>query len=217
MKEAAQKIKEKYLEDKGGGVVSGWVWQGMSGRGRGVELKPVTKWNGMEQMSRMNRTLPRAKVPLCFEYSKSSFWGAAAFLQLESHTIGSLEQNKCHPEVVATASMLGTQMCVPTTSTNNFRRGSLHLRWGCLCSTTHFHEETKSLCILLPVSIRPSCITLTYLVQLSLTSAGFPKKCTPLLVVHVCSCPPTVATVADKLKVHAYVHCSGVLQVEGKV
>ena len=73
MKEAAQKIKEKYLEDKGGGVVSGWVWQGMSGRRRGVELKPVTKWNGMEQMSRMNRTLPRAKVPLCFEYSKSSF------------------------------------------------------------------------------------------------------------------------------------------------
>ena len=28
MKEAAQKIKEKYLEDKGGGVVSEWVWEG---------------------------------------------------------------------------------------------------------------------------------------------------------------------------------------------
>ena len=27
MKEAAQKIKEKYLEDKGG-VVSEWVWEG---------------------------------------------------------------------------------------------------------------------------------------------------------------------------------------------
>ena len=48
MKEAAQKIKEKYLEDKGGGVVSQWVREGMSVCGRGAVVKPRTKLNGME-------------------------------------------------------------------------------------------------------------------------------------------------------------------------
>ena len=47
MKEAAQKIKEKYLEDKGGGVVSEWVWEGGSICGRGATVKPGMKWNGI--------------------------------------------------------------------------------------------------------------------------------------------------------------------------
>ena len=59
MKEAAQKIKEKYLEDKGGGVVSAWVWEEMSTCGKGA----VMEWN---VMSRMNRIYQRAKVQLCF-------------------------------------------------------------------------------------------------------------------------------------------------------
>ena len=65
MKEAAQKIKEKYLEDKGGGVVSEWVWEGGSVCGRGAAVKPGNEmeWN---MTSGTNRTYQRAKVQLCF-------------------------------------------------------------------------------------------------------------------------------------------------------
>lgn len=45
MKEAAQKIKEKYLEDKGGGVVSEWVWEGESVCGREAAVKSGMEWN----------------------------------------------------------------------------------------------------------------------------------------------------------------------------
>ena len=58
MKEAAQKIKEKYLEDKGGGVVSEWVWEGGSSKTRNE-----MEWN---MTSGTNRTYQRAKVQLCF-------------------------------------------------------------------------------------------------------------------------------------------------------
>ena len=75
-----------------------------------------------------------------------------------------------HPWIVATASTHSTGMCVliiPTDAHWAISRAVHVLR---LVSTVDSRAER--LCILLPASIRPSCIARMYLIQPSLLSAG---------------------------------------------
>ena len=113
------------------------------------------------------RSNPRVVVlPCMLHYS----WRLVSTLNT-SRTIGNSEGNKHSPWIVAMASAYGTQMHVPADAYWAISRDVRVLR---LVSTSQ--RETEMLRILLPASIRLSCITSMYLIQPLMIAAGLPTE-----------------------------------------
>ena len=89
-----------------------------------------------------------------------------------SCTIGSSEQNKRRPQIVAAVTICSTRTCVLIFV------ATLPCSWAVcvLRPISTADSRTGRLRVLLPVSIRPNCIPRMYLFQSSMLSASFPTK-----------------------------------------
>ena len=122
---------------------------------------------------------------LLVNLSHSCFVSCIIFLRLDaalrqllpsnsSHTIRSSKQNKHHPRIVAVASIHSTRTHVLIIATNAQWAISRPVR--VLRLVFMADSRTERLCIILPASIRPSCIARMYLIQPSLPSSSLPTK-----------------------------------------
>ena len=91
-----------------------------------------------------------------------------------SHTIGSSEQNKNRPRIVAMASIHSTHTHVEIISDNGHQASGKAICVVRVVSTAA--SRTERLCVLQTASSDCYSLTRAYLMKPSLMSVGFPKK-----------------------------------------
>ena len=98
-------------------------------------------------------------------YSKTSRWKVLIYYSYH------ISSTRCCSQIVAMASIHDAETRVPSDAHWAISRVACVLRLASMADS-----RTERLCVLLPASIRPSCIACMYLIQLSLLSFGFPTN-----------------------------------------